>query len=207
MGTDNRSFTVKAKRYDTSKRMLGRALQKRRLAVWAKDPCCAMCRRLTAYPSGYELDHTVPLFKGGADTDVRSGLDEHRAAEGCRQSLPVRQSAGSGDPCPGGRPPLSTATGRRRQPAPKTLPIVLPRRGRRLSLLLTRLLWRKRRGLAPKLLAPEPKLPPLPLPLAPPPPVYLRSAPPSLCCRSRQPGTWHGAQVCLTLLRQCPDRP
>lgn len=70
MGTDTRSFTVKSKRYDTSKRMSGRALQKRRLSVWTKDPCCAMCRRLTAYPADFELDHTVPLFKGGEDTEA-----------------------------------------------------------------------------------------------------------------------------------------
>lgn len=70
MAVDTRSFTTKARRYDTSKRMSGRALQKRRLSVWTKDPCCAMCRRLTAFPSGFELDHKVPLFKDGEDTEA-----------------------------------------------------------------------------------------------------------------------------------------
>lgn len=67
---DKRSFTVKAKRYDKSPRMAGRALQKRRLSVWTKDPTCAVCGKLTAYPGGFELDHTVPLFKGGEDTEA-----------------------------------------------------------------------------------------------------------------------------------------
>jgi len=28
-----------------------------------------MCGKLTDYPDGFELDHVVPLFKGGADVD------------------------------------------------------------------------------------------------------------------------------------------
>lgn len=28
-----------------------------------------MCGRLTNYPDGFEVDHAVPLYKGGPDTD------------------------------------------------------------------------------------------------------------------------------------------
>ncbi|WP_235376383.1 HNH endonuclease signature motif containing protein [Pseudomonas nitroreducens] len=28
-----------------------------------------MCRKLCAFPEGFELDHKVPLYLGGADTD------------------------------------------------------------------------------------------------------------------------------------------
>ncbi|WP_444437114.1 HNH endonuclease [Pseudomonas sp. A6] len=51
------------------RRMTGRKLQDRRLRVWSKDPCCANCGKLCDFPAGFELDHKVPLFQGGADTD------------------------------------------------------------------------------------------------------------------------------------------
>ena len=54
---------------DSSDRMRGRKLQARRLRVWTASPCCAVCGRITAYPHGFELDHKVPLFKGGEDTE------------------------------------------------------------------------------------------------------------------------------------------
>lgn len=54
---------------DPTDRLRGRKAQRRRLRVWTVDPYCAMCGRLTVYPDGFELDHRVPLFKGGADTD------------------------------------------------------------------------------------------------------------------------------------------
>lgn len=50
-------------------RLRGRKLQETRLRIWAKDPCCAMCRRLTEYPSGFDLDHKIPLFKQGSNDD------------------------------------------------------------------------------------------------------------------------------------------
>jgi 5-methylcytosine-specific restriction protein A len=53
-------------------RITGRALQKRRLAVWTRDPHCAHCRQLTVYPSGFNLDHIVALGNGGDDTDANS---------------------------------------------------------------------------------------------------------------------------------------
>lgn len=50
--------------------MTGRALQARRLRVWANNPCCAGCGRLTRFPDGFELDHKVALFAGGADEEA-----------------------------------------------------------------------------------------------------------------------------------------
>lgn len=37
--------------------------------MWKRDPCCALCGRVVAYPHGFELDHIVPLYKGGADIE------------------------------------------------------------------------------------------------------------------------------------------
>ena len=51
-------------------RMRGRKLQERRLRLWTQAKgCCAACGALCAYPEGFQLDHRVPLFKGGKDTD------------------------------------------------------------------------------------------------------------------------------------------
>ena len=74
-------------------RMTGRALQARRLRIWAKNPNCARCGKLTAYPHGFELDHIVPLFMGGADTDANcqvlcngdSGCHATKTAEDARR--------------------------------------------------------------------------------------------------------------------------
>ncbi|SEJ31803.1 HNH endonuclease [Azotobacter beijerinckii] len=53
----------------SERRMTGRKLQSRRFNVWLRDPCCATCRRVVEYPGGFELDHKVPLFKGGEDSE------------------------------------------------------------------------------------------------------------------------------------------
>lgn len=67
---DQHAHLAKVKRPEKSlPRLAGRALQKRRLSVWTRDPTCAMCGRLTDYPDGFELDHKTPLFKGGQDTE------------------------------------------------------------------------------------------------------------------------------------------
>lgn len=51
-------------------RITGRRLQARRFAAWQRDPTCASCGRVVAYPDGFELDHVVPLFQGGADVEA-----------------------------------------------------------------------------------------------------------------------------------------
>lgn len=56
---------------DTSKgRLTGRRLQAARLRIWTACPNCAECGRLTAWPRGFDLDHKVPLFKGGTNDDA-----------------------------------------------------------------------------------------------------------------------------------------
>lgn len=61
-----------AKFDNTDGRIRGRKLQERRLKVWSKDPRCAQCRKLVEFNAlpgrGFQLDHKVPIFKGGPDT-------------------------------------------------------------------------------------------------------------------------------------------
>lgn len=76
-----------------SPRMTGRKLQSRRLRLWSKDPHCASCRRVTQYPDGFELDHKVPLFLGGADTDENCQiLCVWYAADGTKRGCHVEKS-------------------------------------------------------------------------------------------------------------------
>jgi len=76
------------------RRITGRRLQARRYAVWLRDPTCAMCGRVVAYPSGFELDHKVPLFMGGEDVEENCQvlcvhvemIDGQRVKTGCHVS-------------------------------------------------------------------------------------------------------------------------
>lgn len=58
-----------AAKYDsTDGRLRGRALQARRLRLWTKaQGKCAMCKKLTDYPYGFQLDHINPIHKAGED--------------------------------------------------------------------------------------------------------------------------------------------
>jgi 5-methylcytosine-specific restriction endonuclease McrA len=49
------------------RRITGTTLQNRRRQAWANNPECAACGRVVVYPHGFELDHIVPLYMGGAD--------------------------------------------------------------------------------------------------------------------------------------------
>ena len=56
--------------YDnTDGRLRGRKLQAARLRIWRADPHCARCRKLVAYPHGFELDHIKALHKDGSTND------------------------------------------------------------------------------------------------------------------------------------------
>ncbi|WP_202799604.1 HNH endonuclease [Serratia sp. M24T3] len=50
-------------------RITGYKLQQRRLRLWQRNPRCVVCGRVTEYPHGFDLDHTVPLYLGGEDVD------------------------------------------------------------------------------------------------------------------------------------------
>lgn len=54
-------------------RQTGRALQARRLRLWTADPHCKRCGKLVEFNAipyrGFELDHRIPLFLKGPDTD------------------------------------------------------------------------------------------------------------------------------------------
>jgi 5-methylcytosine-specific restriction endonuclease McrA len=72
-------------------RMTGGKLQKRRLLLWSRSPCCAACGRLTDYPHGFEIDHIVPLHQGGRDDESNlqvlcSGPDGCHAAKTKREA-------------------------------------------------------------------------------------------------------------------------
>jgi 5-methylcytosine-specific restriction protein A len=62
-------------------RIRGRALQARRARLWSANPCCAHCQRLTEFPSGFELDHIVSLYKDGDDTDENCQVLCHECHE------------------------------------------------------------------------------------------------------------------------------
>lgn len=53
---------------EPANRITGRRLQAWRMQKWSADPHCAACGVLTDWPYGFELDHIVPLHKGGIDT-------------------------------------------------------------------------------------------------------------------------------------------
>ncbi len=57
------------KRDDAPKRLAGRKLQERRARWFRHHPLCAACDALGITRIGTQLDHIVPLSKGGSDTD------------------------------------------------------------------------------------------------------------------------------------------
>jgi 5-methylcytosine-specific restriction protein A len=50
-------------------RIRGRKLQEQRLRVWLANPLCAHCKRITVYPSGFEMDHIIALTNDGTNND------------------------------------------------------------------------------------------------------------------------------------------
>ncbi len=62
-------------RRDQSPRIRGRALQRIRAAHFAAEPRCVACLAKGKLRAATDLDHRVPLFKGGPDTaQNRQGL-------------------------------------------------------------------------------------------------------------------------------------
>lgn len=75
-------------------RMTGRRLQDRRLKVWTSNPRCVCCGKLTVFPHGFELDHILPLFKGGQDTEANCQvLCVERLPDGRKAGCHVDKSA------------------------------------------------------------------------------------------------------------------
>lgn len=65
-------------KYDNNDgRLRGRKATARRLRLWTANPYCAACGRLTEYPDGFQLDHRIPLHKGGPDTDENLQVLDH----------------------------------------------------------------------------------------------------------------------------------
>jgi len=53
-----------------SPRLRGRAGVRRRERILARDPVCVECAKLSIYRPTDEVDHIVPLHRGGPDTDA-----------------------------------------------------------------------------------------------------------------------------------------
>ncbi len=85
------------------RRITGRRLQARRLAVWKRDPACSVCGRVVDYPKGFELDHKVPLFMGGEDIEANCQvlcvrievIEGRRIKTGCHASKTAKEAPGS----------------------------------------------------------------------------------------------------------------
>lgn len=54
----------------SEQRITGRRRKDRRERMWARNPHCASCGRLTDLPHGFELDHIVRLDEGGQDVEA-----------------------------------------------------------------------------------------------------------------------------------------
>jgi len=66
-----------AKRPEAAKRMTGRALQRARAELFARDPLCAECRRQGVVTLATQRDHVIPLEEGGQDVAANTqGLCE-----------------------------------------------------------------------------------------------------------------------------------
>jgi 5-methylcytosine-specific restriction protein A len=53
----------------TNKRIRGEALQKLRRRIFREHPLCVSCQQIGKVREAKELDHIIPLFKGGSDDD------------------------------------------------------------------------------------------------------------------------------------------
>jgi len=82
------------------RRITGRRLQARRMAIWRQDPTCAVCGRVVNFPDGFELDHKVPLFMGGEDVEANCQvlcvrfvmIEGQRTKNGCHASKTLAEA-------------------------------------------------------------------------------------------------------------------
>jgi 5-methylcytosine-specific restriction protein A len=65
----------------TIERLRGRALQQQRERIWLQDPRCARCGLVTAFPSGFELDHKIALANDGTNDDSNMQVLHHECHE------------------------------------------------------------------------------------------------------------------------------
>lgn len=88
-----------APRLGATGRARGRARQEARLRIWLRDgPRCACCGELIDITPGtsrpFELDHIVPLWQGGKDTDDnRQCLCVSYDVEGNKRGCHVEKTA------------------------------------------------------------------------------------------------------------------
>lgn len=78
------------------KRMSGRALQEKRRKKWQEDPYCAGCGRLLDFPNGFDMDHIVPLYKGGTHDDSNLQL-LCNGPDGCHEAKTREDLKSGGD--------------------------------------------------------------------------------------------------------------
>ena len=72
-GKSEGAIDCTAMAYDnTDGRLRGRKLQAARLRIWSADPHCARCRKLVAYPHGFELDHIQAISTAANKTDINA---------------------------------------------------------------------------------------------------------------------------------------
>ena len=77
-------------------RLRGRKLQAARLRIWSADPHCAMCRKLVAYPRGFELDHKQAISQSAEvnnDDDNLQVLCVERTPEGVKSGCHMKKTA------------------------------------------------------------------------------------------------------------------
>lgn len=85
----------------SDQRVWGRASQARRLRLWTVNPCCVDCGRLTDYPSGFELDHEIPVEVGGTEDDNNLKVrcvwwDDQGRKQGCHEVKTQREKRQAG---------------------------------------------------------------------------------------------------------------
>lgn len=67
-------------------RVSGRKLQEIREAWFRKYPLCVACDAKGRVNIAVELDHVVPLFKGGLDFDVDHGKNRQGLCQACHDA-------------------------------------------------------------------------------------------------------------------------